>query len=555
MKVRKLLALVLTLLLVFAYGAFAAEGEAQEPGQQTAAQPAQQEAAATQAFERSLNVSGIWLWRYNFTQGNPESGLKGIQNIAWQAVQANFTYKFAPKLALNFAVAWGSYWGQPAGGQAFLGANSKSGALAGPAYTDNLTEMMRGWKTNDGNFVGQPNRYALWIQNMFLTWTNDGFLNEIAIGRMPNAWGFNSIMFGQYAGNDRIRWIGKTKLAGYMALPFFFIELNYDGNMTAGKDDQLYAFNYTTNVKGDELILLQAGLIMVGPGKLMEQIWFTVFHAGLRKYKDLTSYTGLGLYMKFRIGSMVAINFEVVGQMGRLADAFLFTNIGTFMGTNYDVTNPGHFRWDNLRFLLQADIKLLGMLTIAPEIALTTAPNRDFNAPGNAIAHNAAGAGFKTGFYTLGGTIMNSDGDLGTGADYGAFILALKVQADLMGGKISPWLKFSHSRILGKRVRLNGTNATVPLGFTGNTWKEPSTKSLGVELDLGVVFTLADGFTLGIEFSWYLPSSALKNGEYGQSGASLTDPSTPGTGITVNKSLLMGYKNIIGFKVSFDCRF
>jgi hypothetical protein len=436
-------------------------------------------------------------------------------------IQANFTYKVASNLRVDFSLGWASLWGAIGAN----GLNNRSGVFYNPAdgsFTEVPATAMIGWDNSAATITGKN---AIWVNSMYVTWNAGGFLNDFSVGKMPNPWGFKSLQFGNTSGADRVRWIGKTKIGPYMTLPIFFLELWADGAPTMNNTalNGYFGYDYKTTM-GDELLLLQPAIIMIGPGQALEQIWFTLFHAGLRKYKDGLSYTGFDVYLVVRIGSMLKIDFEFGGFMGRLADT---------RGMALDI---GHVRYDALKAIINVEFKPISLLKLTLEIALATAPNADYGKFGADYydhptfgGHKASGWGLSTQLYAFGGRIMNSNASgtnaWGTGGRGGLFLVALKVEADLMGGKINPWLKFAMAQNLAKYLH-----------YTSSAFRTDLSKSLGMEIDLGCNFALADGFTLGIEFDFYIPSSAITNNE-----RYVPDYN--------------GMKSVYGIRVSFDLKF
>jgi len=474
MKVRKLLALVLTLLLVLAYGAFAAEGEAQEPGQQTAAQPAQQEAAATQAFERSLAVKGIFVWQWNWTQNtNTVAGTKNIFNIAWQSLQMNLVYKVTKDVRIEATLYNTIRWGEAA--NAYSDGRSTTSAFVPSSYDYGDSFAVAGSNT------APTAKNLIRLEEINLVWNVGGFVNDIYVGRVTNPWGFaGGLMLGAKAGVDRIKWVGKTKMFGYLALPVFFIELRSDAS---------------TTLQGDERVLIEPALVLVGPGKFIEVLGITWAYDGLQKRTSagdpnndfLAAYNLVGLSMKMRAGSLMVINFEFIGIMGRV------NNAPDFFGMQY------HTRLDFAKIFLNAVINL-GMITLTPEITFLTAPNVDV--AGGAAVHKATLVPWVSTYYHIGGLLMNAQTNyFGGGLMLGLFTAAVKAEFKLLGGSLIPWLKLSW-----------GTTVSKYTMTTGYAYQSGGTKSLGFEIDLGVDITLTDGLTLMFDFGFLMLPSAIKNG-------------------------------------------
>jgi len=539
MKVRKLLALVLTLLLVLAYGAFAAEGEAQEPGQQTAAQPAQQEAAATQAFERSLTVKGLFVWEWNWSQatvvgfgysnGN-NTGYRSYNtdgkynsNQSWQALVLNLVYKVSQNVRLEGTLYNTIRWGEGASDgrsatNAFVPSSYDFPDSFGSLGGSNLaaTTVMNVDGKTYTTTINAKN--LLRLEEINLVWNVGGFVNDIYVGRVTNPWGFGGgLMLGARAGVDRIKWVGKTKMFGYLALPVFFIELRSD------KD---------TTLMGDERILIEPALVLVGPGKFIEVLGITWAFDGLRKRVDATdgandalaSYNLVALSMKMRAGSLAVINFEFLAIGGRndsTADAV------------YKIRR--HTRLDLIKVFLNADFNLIGgLLTLTPEFAFVTAPNVDtavgkdaiFDESLGGISHRAGNIGFATQFYQVGGIIMqNPANTFGAGWNLGLFSAALKVKANLMGGALIPWLKFTWATTVSQYTMTPYNSALTVYSFK---YSKTGTKSLGFEIDLGVDVKLTEGLTFMFEFGILFLPSDIKDGvvasdwsklAYGGSGA------------------------------------
>jgi len=565
MKVRKLLALVLTLLLVLAYGAFAAEGEAaQEPGQQAAtAQPAQQEAAATQAFERSLTVKGLFVWEWNWSQatvvgfgysnanrnGDREyvAGGKYISNQAWQAVVMNLVYKVSQNVRLEGTLYNTIRWGEGA----------SDGRSATNAFVPSSGDFPDSFASLGGsnlaattviNVDGKTYTTTINAKNLIrleeinLVWNAGGFVNDIYVGRVTNPWGFGGgLMLGARAGVDRIKWVGKTKMFGYLALPIFFIELRSD------KD---------TTLQGDERILIEPALVLVGPGKFIEVLGITWAFDGLRKRVDATdgandalaSYNLVALSMKMRAGSLAVINFE-------------FLAIG---GRNDSSAEPVskmrlHTRLDLIKVFLNADFNLAGgLLTITPEFAFVTAPNvstsvgKDTffnNAFVSGVDHKAGNIGFATQFYQVGGIIMQSPTNFfGTGWNLGLFSAAVKVKANLIGGTLIPWLKFTWATTVSQYT-MEVYNA--PTTVYSTRYSKTGTKSLGFEVDLGVDIKLTDGLTFMFEFGILFLPSDIKNGIVASDWSKLA---YGGTGLTSSSTYTL-LKNPMAINVKLIYKF
>jgi len=536
MKVRKLLALVLTLLLVLAYGAFAAEGEAQEPGQQTAGQPAQQEAAATQAFERSLTVKGLFVWEWNFTQATVNSfsysnatttglrvynnGGKYIGNQSWQALVLNLVYKVSKDVRLEGTLYNTIRWGEGASD-----GRSATNAFVASSYDFPDTFAGLGGSNITGSVSGSTAtinaKNLLRLEEINLVWSVGGFVNDIYVGRVTNPWGFGSgLMLGARAGVDRIKWVGKTKMFGYMALPIFFLELRSD------KD---------TTLQGDERLILEPALVLVGPGKFIEVLGITWAFDGLRKRVDVTdgandalaSYNLVALSMKMRAGSFAVINFEFLAIGGR--------NDST-PDAVYSIRR--HTRLDLIKVFLNADFNLIGgLLTVTPEFAFVTAPNVDtavgkdaiVDASIGGVSHRAGNIGFATQFYQVGGIVMQNPTNLfGTGWNLGLFSAALKVKANLMGGTLIPWLKFTWATTMSQYTMQPYTTGATLYSMR---YTKAGTKSLGFEIDLGVDVKLTEGLTFMFEFGILFLPSDIKNGVVASDWSKL-NYNTAGTGST-----------------------
>jgi len=550
MKVRKLLALVLTLLLVLAYGAFAAEGEAaQEPGQQAAtAQPAQQEAAATQAFERSLTVKGLFVWEWNWSQATVNSFTysnaittgfarvynndgKYISNQAWQALVLNLVYKVSQNVRLEGSLYNTIRWGDGA----------SDGRAATNAFVASSYDFPDSFASLGGT-TAPTAKNSLRLEEINLVWNVGGFVNDIYVGRVTNPWGFGGgLMLGARAGVDRIKWVGKTKMFGYLALPIFFMEVRSD------KD---------TALQGDERLILEPALVLVGPGKFIEVLGITWAFDGLRKRVDaadgandaLASYNLVGLSMKMRAGSLAVINFEFLAIGGRndsTADAVFKIR--------------SHTRLDLIKVFLNADFNLIGgLLTVTPEFAFVTAPNVDTAEGKDAVAdaslggvtHRAGNIGFATQFYQVGGIIMQSPTNyFGTGWNLGLFSAAVKVKANLMGGTLIPWLKFTWATTVSQYTMQPYTNA-----FTlwSMRYSKTGTKSLGFEVDLGVDIKLTDGLTFMFEFGILFLPSDIKNGVVASDWSKLSYNNAGGTPTSSAAALL---KNPMAINVKLIYKF
>jgi hypothetical protein len=564
MKVKKLLAIVLAMLLVLSFASLVSAQQSGEPGSDSGSSTARTETQATQAFEKSLDAKGLFLWRWNWTQANPGDKIgggwasKAINNQVWQGLMLALNYSISPQLKIS-ATLYNRYrWGEAL--DAGYGSDGRSTINAfnpnGYTFADDYSSLASSWRGTVGTAttawatatgiqtvtINAPKNVLL-MEQISMTWEPGGFFNTITIGRVQNSWGFGGgLMMGAMAGVDRFVWVGKTKMFGYMALPVMIFELRSD---------------QTTNMQGDERLILMPAIVLVGPGKFIEMLGFTVFHDGLAKksydkstVKNTPSYTGMALSMTMRSGTFLKINFEFIGFMGRL---------GRINTTFVDLFNSGtnnEFRLDFMKIFLSAEINL-GMIGITPEFAFVTAPKSTYH---NTMMYNAVTAAydipvlametmggnlpFYTQFYQVGGFLMsgNPASLSGTGRR-GLFLAALKADFKLMGGAFVPWIKFAWGTSLSKYV------ATSAVSFVNvDTYKtangEQLTRSLGFEVDLGIKVQLTDGLTMALEFGvLILPKSVSGDGV----------AAGYGNGIVYND--YTGRSTAMGINCKFDLKF
>lgn len=481
---KKILVLILTLVLAFGVTAFAGEeGTPGLPGSEGGAQ----EAGATQAFSRSLDVYGLYQWRYMYTQYKIDGmATKMVSSQLWHTLQAFFTYNISENLMLKFGLAWGSTYGK---GRTFAMYDKLTGTS-----TDNLAYLVRNYEEFPGTTVepySASNNWQVVVKQVYMVWKVGPPFGELRIGRLPVVWGFHSICLPSYSGADRIVWVGDMKLGSMRFLPLAIFEIRKDQSAA----------------RGDEQLFFALGFIGFAPGKMLEQIWVNVSafiptdRVVTKQYATATYAALIGAggrqeqlrwkvlvfdaYLKLRVGNLLEINFELLGFYGQK---------GRWVNTGNEDTTA--IKWNFLMSILSATINL-GTIKITPEFAILTAPDKKVGAGGVVTQDGSAyGWGFFNGNYVVGGQLMNS---LTREGQTGAFYASVKAAVEM--GKFDAWIKPVIGMTLSKYAPVGGV------------YVEADSKNLGFEVDLGVGYELADGFRAGFEVYLWLPGKYVKDYE------------------------------------------
>jgi hypothetical protein len=504
MKMRKVLALLLTLMFVFAVAAFAQEsGNAADPanpaaGQTAATTGAATEAAATQAFSRSLDVYGVYTWRYEYNGYDVDkSAIDTVQSTIRHMVEANFSYKISPVLSFNFSLAWGDYYGR--------GRSRGFYSTFQDSYLDDLSNL----GTSEFTGISATNQGTLVVKRAVMYWKT-GFLNsELRLGRQDTTWGYHSVFYGSYSGADRILWIGDMKLFGMRFMPLAYFEVRND----------------KSNKRGDEQLLMSIAFIAIAPGKLLEQLWLSLGYymptkntnlydrapvANSYNYVHSWQFFTVDAYAKLRIGNMILINLEIMYNKGRVGKIYAHDGTNSLSATDIP--------YDVFAALLNAEVKL-GILKLTPEVVFITAPKTSGSGTLNT---NGMAAGWMPRYidYQVGGRLISNITSNLLGMYEGLLSFSLKLEASL--GKITPWLKVSYMMSMtDDKVGTFAPSAALAGFYTGgfigtggsfvvNSLTPGGRKGMGFEIDLGADIQLAEGFTMGVEFGYLIAGKRLQ---------------------------------------------